>query len=645
MPVKGLKKIPKWVWIVTIALASAEPLLHVWMTHYPPKGTAPTGMHGLDSVVYLHCMRMFDTDFHSPFASCQSPNGLNSPRFFPVPFDWMYGIVGAVGRALHLDEFLTLGLANGVGGFLYLMAVYAFLRQTVPKRAELIFLLFTLAGGLGGVLFIITGLLGYHGHPNFEPYFTRYALYELIEGTRPLPIRAMSRLYYTASLASLYGALTLFIRALPACIPSPDEESQAPANANASAPLLAAACVLMFLGTIINLRFGPMAWGIAVLYLYCLSQVSRLTRVKWGAVLALPILVALIPYWFIMNMNPVFAKYALLIVRDAMWISPFLSAIFFHLFLAPSEIKQAIQRLRGLGRVCAYGLVGYLSAFAILYILWHVYYGNFWRMADFSATKRVSDPALAGALAGMALALLRKPRQQTKATAPDTTSWAAIWALLFLVMAMSGFGKGWYFRLVPSRIAMFVTLPICILSAQRVHHLYSRRPRLAKAAVAVMLSFGLCSILVGELCFQGPLGFKPTETPFAWLHNEAITQADDACLEHLGPGRVLTPLTLPCFGDFVSLRGNSAIYGNGKMNLSDTPIEMDTQGHAFWEPGAQPNARRDFVETWCVDWVYCPNKPPVDPKVINEFRNLPWMAETAKVDDAVLFQVIISQEP
>lgn len=94
-----------------------------------------SGMHIADSVVFSYGMRIFGNDFYSPYVPFDSPDCGHSYRYFPVPFMWMYGVVGSIGRFIHLYEFLILGLANGAGAALYLLSMSAFftrLQETSP---------------------------------------------------------------------------------------------------------------------------------------------------------------------------------------------------------------------------------------------------------------------------------------------------------------------------------------------------------------------------------------------------------------------------------------------------------------------------------------------------------------------------------
>ena len=156
------EKIPKWVYVVVVILALVSPLSHLWMANYPPAGTVPTGLSNADSAIYLQAMRMLRNGFYSPYASCKAPNGPSDIAFLAAPFHWLYALIGVVAGFLNVNDFVFLGLANGIIGAAYLYVVYHFLRAAAPRQAKLAFLLFTLSGGLGGLMYAVTGLLGLH---------------------------------------------------------------------------------------------------------------------------------------------------------------------------------------------------------------------------------------------------------------------------------------------------------------------------------------------------------------------------------------------------------------------------------------------------------------------------------------------------
>ena len=169
-----LKSAPPWIWAIIVGLTLIEPATHVWLMVAAPAGTSHTGMHIADSVIFIHAMRMFDTDFWAPYVTCNAGDLGHSPKYFPVPFLWMYGGVGEIGRQLQIDEFLMLGLANAMGAALYLCAVYSFFRNVVPNIANRAFVLFAVGGGLGGVAYLASLAIDRRFEPlRDEPRFRR----------------------------------------------------------------------------------------------------------------------------------------------------------------------------------------------------------------------------------------------------------------------------------------------------------------------------------------------------------------------------------------------------------------------------------------------------------------------------------------
>ena len=119
----------RWWIVAIIALLSAlQPLAHFWIERYPGEGRVPTGMHKPDTAIFIHCMRMFDDGFFSPYATCLASVGPNSAQYFPAPFHWMYGIIGAAGKMLGVGEFVWLGLMNGLGLAIFAILIYLWFR-------------------------------------------------------------------------------------------------------------------------------------------------------------------------------------------------------------------------------------------------------------------------------------------------------------------------------------------------------------------------------------------------------------------------------------------------------------------------------------------------------------------------------------
>ena len=621
---------PWWVWAIMIVLPAIMPLTFLWIAYFPPPGTTPTGIHGVDGAVFITCMRMFDTGFYTPFANCHAPLGNHSSAYFAAPFFWMYGVLGALGHLIHANEFLLLGIANGLGGFLYLLAAHFLLRTAFPRQANLAFALFALSGGPGGVLYIVTWALGLHDAPQFEAYFYRYALYQLFEGARPSPILAMPRLYYTVSMACCLGAIACFLK-------SARNPSQGP---------LAAAAVLLFLGTFINLRYGPMAWAVIVLYL--IADANRTLREKINAAVTMlvPVLIAWAVGWWMLHRSPAYIEGAIKHIRTHMWLSPFISAMLFHMAVVPRQAILGTRALPRMARIASSAALGYLASYGILYVLYNAYYGNLWLCLDVTSAMRISDVSLLGAAAGAVWSIARHRAPQMQGDAESVRlGWVSLWLLCFLSVAVSAFGQGWFLRLVPERAMIFFAVPFAVLAARGIQEWRAIRPRLAAALMILMLVCGLSAIGVASACFQGPLGHRPGKGPYGYAHCELMNTADADLLAKIDGGVVLTPITYgPSFGDVLAIRPDTSVtYGFGAINLADRDPAPATEGiAAFFSEGCEESFRRQFAEQWCVKYVYCPDSHPVSQDVLQELRNTPWLQEVAASDSAVLFKVATS---
>jgi hypothetical protein len=632
------RKIPWWAWVIILALSITQPLLLVWIRYAPPEGLVPTGLHIPDSALFLYSMRMFSNGFESAYATCQSAHGLRGIEFYSVPHLWLYGVLGAVAKAFHADPFLAYGIANGLGAFCYLLAVCAFLHEAAPKQARLAFALFSLSGGLGGVLYLATGFLGLHNAGGFEDIFRRYAVYELFEGPHLLPVLLFPRFYYTVSLALCVAALTAFIRGV-----------QSGNDRNFIWTTL-----LLPLGVFIDMRFGAFTLGIALLFLMSQGGKPFGERLNHAVAFAVRFFLGALPALALMRLNPAVIVNHLEVTNMAMWFSPFVSAALFHLLLLPGELRARLPDLPWCARVLALAAIGYLAAFTVLFLGYQAYYGNLLVARDAAVANAVSDWALLGGLFG-GLHALRHPRPGTVTVLPSgllappsgtdrqktgdcPRSWIPLWFLIYLVLAISAFGEGWILRFGPQRIEVFLWLPLCLLSASALQRLSEREPRSSRVLGGVMICCGLCSIGVSLLCFQGPLGFRPTVSPFAANHAEVMTLADDHMMDRLGAGIVLAPI--PASDIIVLRRGNRTVFGTGSFNLSDQPYApLDAAVGRFFSRGASDEYRRRFVEDWCVEYIYCPDTWPVDAEVVERLRRAPWLEEVAAQGKAVLFKV------
>ena len=318
-----------------------------------------------------------------------------------------------------------------------------------------------------------------------------------------------------------------------------------------------------------------------------------------------------------------------------MYLTPFLSVAALHLLVVPGEAARRVGRLPLMGRVAAFGATGYLVAFAALFLAYQVYYGNVLVARDAAVAVAVSDWALLGACAGLAYALARRGR-----SGPASESdWVVLWLLVFLALAISAFGRGWFLQFGPQRLQIFLWLPICLLSAAGLERWRKSWPRAAHGLTAAMVACGLTSAAVAVLCFQGPLGYRPGASPYAAFHAEAMTEADAAVIEHVRAGVVLAPLYA---ADAIALgRGNRVVFGVGSFNCSDQRfVTLRGQVADFFSPAADDPRRRKCVHDWCVGYVYCPDTWPVDPATVEQLRSAPWLHEVAAQGRAVLFEVL-----
>ncbi len=614
----GSRPTPWWVWAIIIVLAASQPVMLCWTRYAPPEGAVPTGLQIPDSALFLYSMDMFTTRFESLYATCQSTEGTHSVRFYAVPHLWLYGALGLAAAACRVDPYLLYGVANGAGAFLYLWIIYRFLREAAPRHANRAFLLFTLSGGPGGLLYLISGVAGMYAWPDFETYFKRFALYDLMEGPHFNPVLYFPRLYYTLSLAAGFGALTAIIRAVR--------------QRNPRGLILWMIPVLF--GSFLDARFAVFTFGVVAVYLALQGGVPRRLRLVFGAYYAVPAGLGCAASYALMRTNPVVIENHLQVGSMAMWFSPFLIVTWLHLLLAARPIRDVVRRLPRVPRLLVYTGTGYLAAYGALYVIYQGYYGNLLTGRDGSVAAAVSDWALLGAGVGLVQVLLRRFRPGV----PNAYAWLLLWLVGYLCISLSAWGGGWFLRFGPQRLQVFLWLPLCIFAAMGLARL-----RHAPAAWAILLTCGITSVLVSLWAFQGPVGRAYARGPFAEVHAEVMSQIDATMLEHLGSGTVLTPA--PAGDVIVRQRGNPVVFGIGTFNLTDQSyVAIKQDVNDFFTAGTPENRRRDIVKRWCVEYVFCPDTWPVAAAVRAELRNTDWLNEIASEGEALLLQVAKDEE-
>jgi hypothetical protein len=614
----GRRGIPGWAWLLILMLAATQPFVLFWIRHSPPPDTVATGLHIPDSALFLQAMRMFENGFESPYATCKSAHGIRGIEFYAVPHLWLYGALGWLARLVHGDDYAAYAVANGIGAFVYLLAACWFLREAVPRQADLAFLLFALSGGLGGILYAATGALGLHHVPAFEEIFRRYAVYELFEGPHLLPVLLMPRFYYTLSLGLCLAAVTAYMKCLR----------------TGGWRWFALMLLLFAPGAFIDLRYGIFTFGLIVLYTLAQTQHRLETRLALCTLAAAPLALGGIPASLLMRLNPAVIQNHLHVTNMAMWLSPFISVAIFHLLLLPGELRVRFTHLTQPFRIVAAAALGYLLTFAGFFCIYQVYFGNILVARDAAVANAISDWALLGAVAGAFYAWNRPAPSESRR--PD---WIVLWLLVYLALAISAFGGGHFLRYGPQRIEVLLWLPLCMLSAAALQRHRVREPHATFTLAGIMIGCGAASIMISTLCFQAPLDYEPHRSPYAALHAEVMTQADAAVMDRIGAGIVLAPM--PASDVIVRRRGNRTVFGAGSFNLSDQPyVPLETQVNRFFSTSASDDERADFVAEWCVEYIYCPDTWPVAPEVLEVLRRTPWLEEIASEDQAALFRVM-----
>ncbi len=612
---KGPSRAPWWVWALILCLAAITPAQHAWVAHFPTQGTAFTGLHVSDDVVFLHCMRMFDTGFYTPFASADAPLGNHSPRYFAAPFFWVYGVLGWLGQLLHVDEFMWLGVLNGLSVAVYLLAAFLFLRTLSPRLAPIAFLLFALGFSPAGLLYVLSALFGVLDAPQFDAYFRRFTL-TLLEGN---PNLMAPRLYYTVPLALGVFGLTLVLRG------------------HTKRPALWCG-LLFFVATLVNARLVPMFAAIGLCAAaYAERFDSRQRRGLAMAAVCGPLAGGLATAWAF-SQSPTFASNALGGVRDALPFSAYLADILLAAPLAALAVWRGLDRLSRTGRVLGFAALGYLAAFAVGFSIYQTYQGNWLAGRDYRVAVAVSDWAFLGALAGAVWGWRR--RERADAPAQEAPGWISLWYLLFFAASISAFGAGWFMRFAPSRLLVLMGIPFCLLAADGLARL--RGKGLRGVWLGVLLLCGAASTGVSALCFLGPLGLEPGRSAFSWMHAEAMTTVDARVLNSLGPGRVLTAdLPGPYFADIISLRpGKRSMLGMGMLNFSDVaPLAVIEDMYRFFRPGTDDAFRQTFIARWKIDYVFCSDTHEEDDAVAAELRSATWLQIVAEDGGAVLFRV------
>ncbi|HPO15813.1 MAG TPA: hypothetical protein PLI09_20395 [Candidatus Hydrogenedentes bacterium] len=606
-----------------LLLCLISPVVSLWVVSCPPEGLQPSGLHTVDSYAYLSAMAHYRENYFSPYAKCASPMGDHHPSLYVLPHHRLYGMLGKLTAGVSLPPLFVLGLANGISLAVLLFGARGLLRAAVPHQASLAFFIFAAGGGAGGILYMVTSIFGLQQDPSFPQWFSRFFIYELNEGARFQPYLLMDRLYYTLSLGIGFFGLAFLCQAL---------NTRTIWRAVAGWGCVAASAYM-------NFRVGPMIGCAGLL----LAMVKANSIWRWwpGVVfLGVAFVTAYLP--FVQTaVNPALSDSVFRSLGGVMWLMPFVSATLLYWFFLPGAVFRGVKELPVLPRMIGGAALGYALVYGLLYGAYQAYYGNWFSGGDTSAALMVSDPALAGAVLGAGAGLWRKKGIHEDGYFP-ALGWMALWFLLFFCASVSAAGKGWWMQFMPQRGMVMLGLPMAVLAAEGIQRMHVAWPKTADAFVTAIIGCGIASILVTWTVVYGPLGAPTAQRYFPWTNYSFVSKADGVLLARLDQGTALAPsLGDPLFGDIIALRpGMHVVYGNGTMDYSHEVMPDVRRAVAvFFSAGTGESPRRQLIDAWCVDYVYCPDTAPVAPAVIQELRGVPWLECVMEQGRGALFKV------
>lgn len=606
-----------WVWLLCAAVAVIEPLTHVWLKFGHFEGAVFSGMHVGDTPFFLHGMNIIEKGFFSPYMPC----GGDDYHLYSVPLHWLYGGVGWLGARLHAEPFLFLGVVNGLCVALYLWAAWRFLRTVAPRHCRLAFLLLCTGGGVGGVLYVACRAAGLDASPLFDVAFHRYARYELIEGPFLSPAVVAPRIYYTLPLALGFLGLTRAVR------------RGASTRLTDHAPALLAFLVL----GAVNARLGPIFWCVLVCHLLLLKGERPRARLMVAFMYAAPVAAGMVLTLRLAQWNPEATRSYYDLLARSIWFGSLVSATFWLLPAMVPAAREGFRSLPGWGRAITLAGGGYLLAFALLYGAYQTYYGNWLGRGDAAAAVAVSDWAFIGAGIGLLAACFTRGNDD----ADTTLGFMLLWLVPLAAVGVSAAGHGWLLRFMPERLLAMMPVPLALLAAAGFHRWRTHFPRLVTGLVGVAVASGACGVAVAALCFQGPLGYDVAKGPFRDMHSELISTEDARLVAGVESGAVLAPAGIPFLGDAVTLLrpGTRAVLGQGSFGYSDRHMaELLAEVDAFF--GAEPVDRAALARGWCLDYILCPSRDPVAPKVLAAIDAYPWTRRAMTEGDGALFEVL-----
>lgn len=595
---------PIWAWIVIVLISTLQPAAHIVCKYFPPEGMVSTGLHIPDSALFIQSMRMFSNSFYSPYASVLSDAGPNSMQHYAIPHLWFYGLQGVVADLLRFDHFMFYGLVNGLASGLFAWTAYRLFRTVDTKAAGYAFVILILGGGLGGILWILTGLAGVHDAPRFEDYFWRFGIYELIEGAHLFPATYYARSYYTVSLAGCMGAMTVYLHAI---------EMRCPRHAVLAGIVLLPAAFL-------NARYGVFTLGIIAMAALQPRDVPAAMRWRYAAITAVAGIIGAMLSRALMKTSPHIIQNHLDIGNMHMHFSPFIVSL---ILVAPAA-AYGIWINRRTGSVIFRALIGaglgYLAAYTVLFIGYQLWMGNILIARDTAVAITISDWALIGGIAGAIVALARKtthPDASSRGTSKASDmaisplharstpcAWVVVCLLGFTCLAISAFGQGWFLKFGPQRLTPLIYIFMCLIAGMALARVAESRPAMVQRYLGVVATCGVMSVLVSIFVFQSSIGWRGHDAPFAATHVSAMREEDRQMIDDLEEKRIIAAGPI---ADVIALqRGLPVFHGIASFNMSDQRfIATRALQEMFFNPDTSSEARHAIVDTFGIERIVC----------------------------------------
>lgn len=610
------RQTPRWVFALIVAMGLLPLFNTALLLGFPPPGTVSSGLHTVDTYCYITPMREMPNGFASPYARVENGTMPSGTKYYGMPYHYLYGALGGLNSLVGLPPLWALAIANSLGIALLFWSVWCLLSAFFPQVRGGAFLLAVFGGGLGGATGFLAIMFGWWEYPQFQDAFPRWFRYDLVEGARGNLHLLQDRVYYTLPLAlAFFGWVRLHHRH----------------PASAGVPLVIA--------TFINFRIGPMVWALGLLSL-CATQPKP--RIRDAAFWSAGMLTGLTLALAVVSRNPSHVESSHQIARESIAFTAFIASLGWLLPPALVAMTRALRAARGWTRAAIWSGAGYLAVFTLLFIAYHVYYGNWWLPLDFAAASKISDWALLGIPAGLVVSCFQ-PAATPDQSSSSPPAWLVLWACAFIGVGISAWGAGWFVQFTPQRFIVLSGLPVAVLAA---YGICAWKTRTRAVYLALTILFGVSSIAFTWLVSHGPLHDRPATALLPWTRFAYISVGDEPAVDLLDAGVVLTPSSgAPLYGDVIAAQtACSVVYGNGTLDFSGeemTAIRREVDH--FFSGNATQKERLALLSAWQVRYVFCPARTPVPQDIRDAFQALPGMRVLHTEGDVLMLEREVSR--